>query len=75
MVESIATDVYDGGEGNADFFVCGRNAGDEPIDDFVVREREDEFVHYAVYAYGSGNELEVGVGGVIEDEMVAVEGG
>jgi hypothetical protein len=40
-----------------------------------VREREDEFVDHAVYAYGSGNKLEVGVGGVIEDEMVAVEGG
>lgn len=39
-----------------------------------MREREDKFVDYAVYAYGSGNELEVGVGGVIEDEVVAVEG-
>jgi len=47
----------------------------QPIDNFVVREREDEFVDHAVYACGSGNELEVGVGGVIENEMVAVEGG
>jgi len=47
----------------------------QPIDNSVVREREDEFVDYAVYAYGSGNELEVGVGRVIEDEMVLVEGG
>ena len=47
----------------------------QPIDSFVVREREDEFVDHAIYAYGSGNELEVGVGGVIENEMVAVEGG
>ena len=47
----------------------------QPIDNFVVREREDEFVDHAIYAYGSGNELEVGVGGVIENEMVAVEGG
>jgi hypothetical protein len=47
----------------------------QPIDNFVVREREDEFVDHAIDAYGSGNELEVGVGGVIEDEMVAIEGG
>ncbi len=47
----------------------------QPIDDFVVREREDEFVYHAVYAYGSGNELEVGIGGVIEDEMGAVKDG
>jgi hypothetical protein len=47
----------------------------QPINNSVVREREDEFVDYAVYAYGSGNEFEVGVGGVIEDEMVSVEGG
>ena len=28
MVESVSADVHDGGEGDADFFMRGRDAGD-----------------------------------------------
>jgi hypothetical protein len=45
----------------------------QPVNNFVVREAEDELVDHAVDAYCSTDELELRVFGVIEDEMMAVE--
>jgi hypothetical protein len=45
----------------------------QPVNNFVVREAEDELVDHAVHTYCSTDELELRVFGVIEDEMMAVE--
>ena len=75
MVQAVAADIDDGGEGDLDFKVGRGDTGDQPIEFSVVREAEDEFVNDAVDGYGPADELEGGVGRVVEDEVVPVEVG
>lgn len=45
----------------------------QPIHNTIMRKREDELVHDAIDAHGTADELERRVGGVAEDEALAVE--
>jgi hypothetical protein len=55
--------------------VCeiGERGKVQPVNNFVVREAEDELVDHTVHTYGSTDELELRVFGVIEDKVMAVE--
>ena len=46
----------------------------QPVNLFVVCEAEDKFVDYPINSDSSADELKLSVFGVIEYEMVAVEG-
>ena len=73
MVESVPADIDNGGEGDADGEVGWWYTGDKPVDDFRVRETEDELVDYAVNTYGPAYEFERCVRWVAEYKMIAVE--
>lgn len=75
MAQPITAQRDDGREGDGEAFSGGRDTREEPGDGASVSEGEDEFVDYAVDAYGAGDEGEGGVWGVAEDEVVGVEGG
>jgi hypothetical protein len=45
----------------------------QPVELTVVREFEDELIDHAVDAYRSTHELQIGICGVVEDEVVSVE--
>ena len=45
----------------------------QPVNNFVVREAEDELIDHAVHTYCSTDELELRVFWVIEDKVMAVE--
>ena len=55
------------------FYMEGEGTKIQPVNDFVVREAEDELVYHAIDADSPGNELESRVFGIIEDKVVAVE--
>lgn len=46
-----------------------------PVNHLVVGKLEDEFIDDTIYSHGSTDELEFGVCGVVEDEIVLVKVG
>lgn len=75
VVEPVAADVDDADGGDGEGLVGWGDFGEEGGDFGGVGAAEDEFVDYAIWADGAGDGLEGRVGGVAEDEVVAVEGG
>lgn len=50
----------------------GKGKDVQPVQLAIVRKGEDELVDDAVDAEGAAQQLHLGVGGVVEDEVVAV---
>jgi len=46
----------------------------QPVDLFVMCETKDEFVDYAINADSSADELKLSIFGIVEYEVVTVEG-
>lgn len=67
--------VKQGSVGNGrDWYVQDKMAMNlHPRDLLRVRELEDEFVDDAINTDSSANELQLGIGGVTENEAIAVE--
>lgn len=73
MIKSIASHIDYSHHGDLYVFVGRWHAWEEPVDCHVVGELVDELVDDAIDACRARDELELGVFGVGEDEVVAVE--